>query len=331
MIIYKPVSKKSRAVQHFIECANDVSLRYDRAERERREEKARELAKVCTECLVKSDEMTVLGHYKESEDWNTRAQDAENEMRTLRCEFPAPREGCILYEKIFGDEDEYGFMNIPLDLRLRKFWITQGPANPLPWLLVTHERWKEMYSGSMSDEERLMCKCVTLSVAHDEGGKLDSADKRIYRHEPYQAHYFERDAFCKFLWEKLEDDKSRIERAYHDVKPYMDKWLNAQTPAAATQGSEAAEPAGKGAQGQTESERRAPPVQNLNITQNVKSIFANVQAENVQTGDHASINKQDETERKKKSVVGKVLEIISTVLGWLEPFKTFIYKIVLRK
>ena len=217
-----------RFAEHFIECANDVNLRYNRTEGERRNKKADELAKVYTQCLVDSDKARDLGFRRESEDWNIRAQHIQSEIQTLRSELPAPQEGCMLYKKIFGDEDEYDYMNIPFDLRLQQFWITQGPVNTLPWFLVTHERWKEMYSGSMSDEERLMYKCVILSVAHDEGGKLDSADERIYRHEPYQAQYFKRDEFCEVLWENLKDDQTRIEGAYDHVKPYLDAWRQQQ-------------------------------------------------------------------------------------------------------
>jgi hypothetical protein len=191
---------------------------------------------------------------RDSEYWNIRAQDTKNEIQTLHSELPAPQEGCVPYKKSFGDEDEYDYMNIPFDLRLRQFWITQGPVNLLPWFLVTHERWSDMYSGSMSDEERLMYKCVILSVAHDEGGKLDSADERIYRHEPYQPQYFKRDEFCGALWEILKDDQTRIERAYDYVKPYLDAWREKQekakaTPSGVTAGERLAGPNGQQPQG----------------------------------------------------------------------------------
>lgn len=71
---------------------------------------------------------------------------------------------------------------------------------------------------------------------------------------------------------------------------------------------------------------------NINI-QNFQGILGDVQAENVQTGDHAGINKHDETEKEKKGIVKKLFGIIAAVviflaalltclyyLGWLEPF-----------
>jgi hypothetical protein len=71
-------------------------------------------------------------------------------------------------------------------------------------------------------------------------------------------------------------------------------------------------------------------VQNINITQTFKNIVGPIHGGPVQIGDHARINKPDDPE-KKKSIVGKVLEIICAIISWLEPIKAIISKIVLRK
>lgn len=80
---------------------------------------------------------------------------------------------------------------------------------------------------------------------------------------------------------------------------------------------------------------------NINI-QNFQSILGDVQAENVQTGDYASICKHDGIEKKKKGIIKKLFGIIAAVvaflaallgifnhLGWLEPIKVFISRIFL--
>lgn len=89
----------------------------------------------------------------------------------------------------------------------------------------------------------------------------------------------------------------------------------------------------------TETEQNSESTGSINI-QKFKGILGNVQAGHVQTGDHASIHEQDETEKKKKGILRKLWWIIATVvgflaalltclyyLGWLEPIKVFIYKL----
>jgi len=67
------------------------------------------------------------------------------------------------------------------------------------------------------------------------------------------------------------------------------------------------------------------PVQIINV-QNFKGILGNVQAENVQTGDQANINKQDEPEKKKGIlrklwwIIAGVVGFVASVLGILEHF-----------
>ncbi|HCO96670.1 MAG TPA: hypothetical protein DIU00_22485 [Phycisphaerales bacterium] len=88
----------------------------------------------------------------------------------------------------------------------------------------------------------------------------------------------------------------------------------------------------------SETKSDSTPAQNINIENYVR--MGNVQAENVQTGDHGTINKHAGIERNKKSIVRKVLEIIAAIfaflaalltclyyLGWLEPIKVLIYKL----
>jgi len=87
--------------------------------------------------------------------------------------------------------------------------------------------------------------------------------------------------------------------------------------------------------------QNAAPAKIINI-ENFKGVLGDVQAENVQTGDHASINKQPKPE-KNKGKVKKILWVISAIigtlaalltslhyLGWLEPVKAFIYNFVSR-
>ena len=77
-------------------------------------------------------------------------------------------------------------------------------------------------------------------------------------------------------------------------------------------------------------------VQNINI-RNSHVILGNVRAENMQTGDDASIHKNSDTEKKKKGIFRRLWWIIAGVvaflgsvlgvldkLGWLEPVKSFI-------
>lgn len=76
---------------------------------------------------------------------------------------------------------------------------------------------------------------------------------------------------------------------------------------------------------------------NLNIE------IGEIQAENVQIG-YGSVHKQVQTEKKNKGVVKKSLKVIVTIigflaalltifhlLGWLEPIRAFIYKVLLPK
>lgn len=83
------------------------------------------------------------------------------------------------------------------------------------------------------------------------------------------------------------------------------------------------------------------PAGNIKI-QNFQGILGDVQAENVQTGDYAGINKHDGTEKEKKGIIKKLFGIIVAVvaflaallgifnhLGWLEPIKEFISRIFL--
>ena len=80
------------------------------------------------------------------------------------------------------------------------------------------------------------------------------------------------------------------------------------------------------------------PAQNINIIQNFKNIVGPVHGGPVQTGDQASINNQDEPE-KKKGIVNRLLKFIGAIIvgiivtvltdilgdfGWIERIKTFI-------
>jgi len=64
------------------------------------------------------------------------------------------------------------------------------------------------------------------------------------------------------------------------------------------------------------------------------NIFGDVQAGNLQIGHGASIQENVGTEKKNKGIFKKLLKIISvitSIAGWLEPIKAFIYKILLHK
>ncbi len=86
--------------------------------------------------------------------------------------------------------------------------------------------------------------------------------------------------------------------------------------------------------------RNAAPAKIINIG-NFKGVLGDVQAENVQTGDYSSIHKQTITAEKKKGIFIRLLKIIGAIvgflvallgilhyLGWLEPVKALISKIL---
>jgi hypothetical protein len=95
--------------------------------------------------------------------------------------------------------------------------------------------------------------------------------------------------------------------------------------------------------------RDITPAKIINI-ENFKGVLGDVQAENVQTGDYASIHKQPVTEEKKKGIIKKTLKIIGAIVigiissliaailidifgdfGWIVKIKTIIYHIQMPK
>jgi len=69
-----------------------------------------------------------------------------------------------------------------------------------------------------------------------------------------------------------------------------------------------------GAQKPAETEQNTTPAKIINIG-NFKGILGDVQAENVQTGNHASIHKQTVTTEKKKGILKKLLKWLVGVIG----------------
>jgi hypothetical protein len=60
----------------------------------------------------------------------------------------------------------------------------------------------------------------------------------------------------------------------------------------------------------------ATPTTIINIDKIDKlGVLGNVQAKNVQTGDHSSIHKQPTAEEKKKSIIWKILKVIVKIIG----------------
>jgi hypothetical protein len=93
-------------------------------------------------------------------------------------------------------------------------------------------------------------------------------------------------------------------------------------------------------------EQNAAPAINIENIENFKGILGDVQAENVQTGNHASIHKQTVTAEKKKGILKKLLKwlvgiigaiivsIIADILGhfgWFERIKTIVHNILTNK
>jgi len=77
--------------------------------------------------------------------------------------------------------------------------------------------------------------------------------------------------------------------------------------------------------------QNSTPAKIINI-EHFQGVLGDVQQpENLQIGDHTSIHKHDRSEGKKKGIIGKILKIIGVIIGWLEPIKAFIYKILLHK
>ena len=64
--------------------------------------------------------------------------------------------------------------------------------------------------------------------------------------------------------------------------------------------------------------------QNINI-QNFHGIFGNVQAENVQTGDKASIHKHNGIEKNNKGHIGRVFKIIAAIVTFSAALLTCLY------
>jgi hypothetical protein len=60
----------------------------------------------------------------------------------------------------------------------------------------------------------------------------------------------------------------------------------------------------------------ATPAKIINIG-NFKGVLGDVQAENLQTGDYASIHKHPVTADKKKGIIEKVLEIIGLIIPFI--------------
>ena len=212
-----------------------------------------------------------------------------------------------------------------------------------------------------TDDEKLMCDYFLLTVIHD-GALTGLTDKRI----SFDTCYREPKQGCIYMWtdldggsimaipseamqlwkylSKCDHDKIRakIERSLKHVEADL-----AKLPAEKETGTA---PASK------QEKDTAKTISTVNI-QNFRGVLGDVQAENIQTGDHASIHKQIQVEKKSKAS-GKVFEffkkiiawvfkktshliftiivgIIVTILidicgdfGWLDNIKAFIYKIL---
>jgi hypothetical protein len=208
--------------EHWVKCAKDPKLQYsddERAEDERRHQKARTASKVSLEYRSKYREAKKQQLHGFAERFARVAEKADVEAKEFYSKLPPPEKGWELY-KWADKASYYDYINLPddVDIVFRKFWIT-AHANPLPWFL-------EASPADLSDEEQLIYDCAILSVAHDEGGQLHGPDKRIYRHvKDRRGSYFKRDEFCKTLWGNLEHNQSRIDRAFDGAKPYLDEWL----------------------------------------------------------------------------------------------------------
>jgi len=185
------------------------------------------------------------------------------------------------------------YLNIPC--HLGDFPAPPDAVNPLSWLF---DEWNPRRPVQ---REQLLLDCALLCVTHDVGVV---ERKRIYNRGTFNGKYFECDNFCDELQRKLDDmDKNGdLQRAWDDLKPNVKPETKRDISPI------------------EEQKEKAKTIGNVNI-ETFTGILGDVhQAENLQIGNDARIDKQPKAKNKNKSLISKCLHFLLwlwTELKWI--------------
>ena len=98
------------------------------------------------------------------------------------------------------------------------FYAPPHVVNPLLWILD-----KQGNPRRPTPEESLLCDYAILCYMHDHN--ISASEQPVYPRATYTGKYFACDDFSSCVW-----PKERLERAFNNVKPYLDEWRKSQTP-----------------------------------------------------------------------------------------------------
>lgn len=184
--------------------------------------------------LIKSSKKKIRELNKSYKPIRQRQKKYKKELEALPTDPEPPMNGCIEYTY-----DAFVYINLPFIYPKQKrnkshgkFWITPEHVNPTMWFnqiinftLFPTPQIPTPQISPKNDDEQLICNAVILSAVHDVSQGQDVSDKRVYINQKYQGKYFQRNKFCRDLWEIVKDKEGRIQNAFDIVKPYLDKWL----------------------------------------------------------------------------------------------------------
>jgi len=190
-----------------------------------------------------------------------------------------------------------------------RFWMKGMPdPDPFDYLeSMVMARVGSLYKGL----ELIDYQSTLLAIIYD-AQNWQAGSERIYFNPdpnidtPIHKQNFE-DRICVKIWHNLTKDDylqgNDFDKVAHKIKTAL---LVVQQ----ASGGKADLPNEK----PEETEQKTTPAKIINI-ENFKGILGDVQAENVQTGNHASTHKQTVTAEKKKGILKKILKWLVGIIG----------------
>ena len=130
---------------------------------------------------------------------------------------------------------EYNYLKLPYIST--SFYAPPEVVNPGLWIIENDNGAVNTNQREPKPEESLLCDYAILCYTHDHN--VSKGEPRIYFQGTYAGKYFVCDEFCYRIpyhdW-----SAKRLKRAYNNVKPHLDEWLEQrEAPGKAGQGDRA--------------------------------------------------------------------------------------------
>ncbi len=191
------------------------------------------------------------------------------------------------------------FVNVDMGVIYRPL----EPVNPLLWFGIFGDA---SIQRKPTENETLMCEYVRLAIIHDFVLRYSwtPTDTPLFS-DKYNGKWFQRNEFCDdvgayYYYDNQNADLLHHTATVHEKLSHLGHAFDKVQADIANLKPE-------------EARGNATPATIINIDK--LNVLRDVQAENMQTGDYSSIQKQPTAVEKKKSIVGKILKIIVKVIG----------------